>query len=275
MRNLRFRLLLWSILFLSPCLAIGQAGNADQYIFSTSTAAALDPMTGSNNALGAGIDDVPSTVLSIGFNFSFEGINYTQFSVSPDGFLKLGGTASTSQFNNNTSATVNIPKLYPHWDDLATGSDGWVKYLVSSSAPNRILKVEWFLTVPRNAGGNANTKFQCWLYESTNVIEFRYGGTPAGNANSMSAGIRGAQNSATAGQFKFIDVTTSAHTASNTVVNDANTAYPGPGRMYRFTPPPPCAGMPTAGAISGTGTACADWVISGRPQQQPEDLMRP
>jgi hypothetical protein len=246
---------IFTLLLLVCTAVITHAQTADQYGFSTSTGATLDPMTGATTIVSASTDDTPSGLQNIGFSFSFEGVAYTQFSASPDGFISLGSTAAASQFTNNTSSTTNIPKLYPLWDDLATGTGGYVSFVVTGTAPNRILKVEWFVTVPRNTGGAANTKFQAWLYETTNVIEFRYAGTPAGTLGSASVGIRGAQNSATAGAFKFVDVTTSAHTASNSTVNDANTAYPGAGRMYTFTPPPPCSGAPIAGLANASPTS--------------------
>lgn len=234
-----------------------QAQTADQYFFTTCTGVSLDPMTGATQLLGASVDDDPSAVAPIGFTFNFEGVAYTQFSLSPDGFMKLGGTAAVSQFTNTTSSTTNIPKLFPHWEDMATGVGGWVKYITTGTAPNRILKVEWFVTIPRDVTGSANTKFQVWLYEGTDVIEFRYGGTPGGPTGSMSAGIRGAQNSATAGVYKFHNINTATHTTSTTTQNNANTEYPGIGRSYIFTPPTACTGTPVAGSIAGATEVCS------------------
>jgi hypothetical protein len=216
--------LLAGFLFSTACLA----QTADQYIFAASTGATLDPMTGATVIVPANTDNTPSALQTIPFTFVYEGRNYTQFSVSPDGFMKLGSTPATASPSNNVySGTI---QLFPFWDDLATGTNGSVSYVVTGTAPNRILKVQWLVTVPKAAAGTANSTMQAWLYEGTNVIEFRYG-AGGGPAASASIGINGNIN------YNFISVTTPANTASNQQTNDNNTAWPGNGTMYKFTPP--------------------------------------
>ncbi len=237
------------------CLGGGIALNAqtaNTYAFTTSTGATLDPMTGATTAIGSSVDDTPSGLFGIGFNFDYEGITYTQFSVSPDGFIKLGAPAAVSQFSNSITSTTNIPKLFPFWDDLATGTTGNVTFVVTGSSPNQILKIQWFVTIPRNTTGAANSTMQAWLYESTNVIEFRYGNV-GGATSSASVGING--TTAT----NFHSITTTTHTTSTTTANNSNTAWPGTGRQYTFTPPAPCAGTPTG----GTTVASPNPVCSG------------
>src|SRR4030095_8031562 len=58
----------------------------------------------------------------------------------------------------------------------------------------------------------------------------------------------------------FISITTPAHTASTVTANDANTAWPGNGRMYRFTPPfIPCSGAPNPGpTVTSNSTICTN-----------------
>ncbi len=216
-------------------------GAANAYTFSTSTGAALDPMTGATTIVSQSTDDAPMNTsaganttagapINIGFAFAFNGVAYSQFSASPDGWILLGGAQSVSEFSNVTTSTSNIPKIYPYWDDLATGTTGSVKSLVTGSAPNRILKVQWNVTIPRATTGAPNSTFQCWLYEADNSIEFRYGtmGTPT--SGSISSGL-------TAAAANFQSITFSTHTASTVTGNDANTTAPASGRMYRFAQP--------------------------------------
>src|SRR5690606_33497608 len=107
------------------------------------------------------------------------------FSVNANGLMRLGSNqVSTDWTNSSTNAGANNPAIMPYWDDLHTGVGGSVRYVVTGTAPNRILKVEWFVTVPRNTSGNADGRFQAWLYESTNVIEFVYGALAANTTNS-------------------------------------------------------------------------------------------
>jgi len=214
------------------------------YSFATSTGNSLDPMTNSPITLVvSGVDDAPMGATSgtstagpsipLPFTFNFDGANYSHFSASPDGWVVFGNStaAAVSEFTNLITSTTNIPKLYPYWDDLATGSNGSVRYVVNGSAPNRIMVVEWFVRNPRlPLTDPANTTFQAWLYEGSNVIEFRYGNMPA-NANTASIGLSG-----TTPVSNFNCVTLTTNTNSTTITNDANAGQPASGRMYTFTP---------------------------------------
>ena len=95
---------------LTTCLLMPYSGwsQARLYTFAASTGGSLASTTGSTQLLGTGIDDTPSTpATNIGFSFLFENIAYTQFSVSPDGFMRLGGTAASSQFTNAITSATN------------------------------------------------------------------------------------------------------------------------------------------------------------------------
>jgi hypothetical protein len=202
----------------------------NSYAFSSGTGASLDPMTGATTAIGSNGDDTPSGVLPIGFTFNFNGVNFTDFSVSPDGWIRMGNVAPTSQFTNSVTSTTNIPKIYAYWDDVATGTNGGVSYRVTGSAPNRILKVQWFVTVPYNFSGAANSTFQVWMYETTNVVEFRYGAMGITGLESASGGLTG-------GATNFQSITFSSNTASTSTANNTNINPPASGTIYTFTPP--------------------------------------
>ncbi len=243
------RTLLFIFLGLLPALL--KAQNASTYTYATSTGATLDPMAGATTIVNAGVDDAASAAQNIGFTFSYETVAFTQFSASPDGFLKLGGGATADQFTNSITSATNIPKLFPFWDDLATGTTGSVSFVVTGSLPNRILKVQWFVTVPRATGGAANSTMQVWLYETTNVIEFRYG-VGVGPTTSASIGINGATPT------NFISITTPANSISTVTANNSNTVWPGNGRMYSFTPPVACTAPPVAGTTAASvNPACS------------------
>ncbi|MBI3239304.1 MAG: hypothetical protein HYZ43_10780, partial [Flavobacteriia bacterium] len=242
------------------------------YSFSTSTGATLDPMTGSTTVLNSSNDDTPTAASApIGFNFTFNGTTYTNYSVSPDGWILLGNAVATSEFTNAVTSTTNVPRIYPFWDDLATGTDGNVKVLVTGTAPNRIFITQWSVTVPRNTTGAANSTFQTWLYETSNVVEFRYGTMGVPSSGTISSGL-------TAGATNFNSVTYATNTASGSTANDVNAIAPASGRMYTFTPPSltyswaPIAGLnnplisnpiasnvvsPTTYTVSATSGACS------------------
>ncbi len=204
------------------------------YTFAASTGNSLDPMTGATVIGSAANDDTPYAASNIGFTFNFNGTNFTQFSASPDGFIRLGAGTATSQFTNSFSSTTNVNKIAPYWDDLALGSaagGGNIRYVTTGTAPNRVCKIQWFATVPRSTGGAANSTFQLWLYETTGVVEMRYGTMGVG---SMSASI-GLRGTGTAANY-YNSVTVSSGTASSTVINDSNAGQPSSGTMYRFVP---------------------------------------
>lgn len=201
------------------------------YQFTAGTGSTLDPMLGATTVIANGIDDTPTaTPSNIGFSFDFNGVTYTQYSVSPDGWILLGGATAASQFTNAVTSTTNVPKIYPFWDDLATGTNGNVQTLVTGTAPNRIFKVQWNVTVPRNTSGAANSTFQAWLYETSNSIEFRYGTMGIPTSGSISAGLTGSATN-------YNSITYTSNTSSSATSNDINAVAPASGTIYTYTQP--------------------------------------
>lgn len=183
-----------------------------------------------STVIGSSNDDTPSAAFPFGFTFNFEGVDYTEFSASPDGWIRLGPGTATSQFTNAMASTTNIPKIAPYWDDLATGTDGNVRYVVTGTAPNRVGVVQWFVTIPRNTTGAANSTFQALLYEGSGQIEFRYGTMGVPTSTTISGGLSGL-----AAATNFNSITFSTNTASGATANDANAVTPVAGTMYTFS----------------------------------------
>lgn len=203
----------------------------NQYSFSSANGTSLIPLSsGSVQLVGTSVDDTPSSVTSIGFTFNYNGVNYTQFSASPDGWVMLGGVAAANEYSNNIVSTSNLPKLYPYWDDMATGTTGFVRSQLFGAAPTRTRVIEWFVTIPRATTGAPNSSFQTLLYEATGVVEFRYGtlGTDPGGLSSC--GLTGDATT-------FNSVTYSTTSASSVTANNSNTMQPVSGTSYVFSPP--------------------------------------
>ena len=200
------------------------------YVYSAGTGTTLQNMTGATQLIANSVDDnVTAAPSNIGFNFSFNGVSYSQFSVSPDGWMMLGGTTAINDFSNQVVEATNLPKIYPYWDDLATGTSGYVQYLVTGTAPNRILVVEWFVTIPRATTGAANSIMQVWLYENNGRIEFRYGAMGPG-ATSASVGL-------TAAPTNYLSVNVATGNASINTPTDNNAVQPANGTIYTFAQP--------------------------------------
>ncbi|MHA8066669.1 discoidin domain-containing protein, partial [Aquirufa sp. ROCK2-A2] len=214
-------------LFFSTHLANAQLSN---FKFSTSLSSFTEITGGSTLLSGASAIGAVSSVTSIGFTFKYQGINYTQFSVNAAGLLKLGGTAVTTENANNANSVTNTPKIYAWWDGTYTGSvasGGGVSYLLSGSAPNRELTVQWKVAYASNAATSA--KYQIKLYEGSNKIEFLYGSAPTSTLSS-SVGLGGLS------VLELLTISTAADIASTYASIDNNTVWPGVNKVYTLTP---------------------------------------
>lgn len=128
-----------------------------------------------------------SSIQNIGFNFKFNGTNYTQFVLSSSGYIKLGNTApskgQTNPFNNETNV------IYPLSTSALTASTfPEYRVLTSGEIGARICTIQFKgLTDTSTTAGYvkqfSSLEYQLKLYESSNKIEFVYGNfIPTGNA---------------------------------------------------------------------------------------------
>lgn len=193
---------------------------------------------------------------AIGFDFEFGCNVYTQFSVTSAGYLTLGGAAPVNQNVNNLTSAPRYPLITPFWDHqhyynayAAAGctsgiiEDVGVEYLLSGTAPNRVLTVEW----KTNLGGDnpyfitctepSMHTYQVRLYEGSNRIVLHYNTMVVpGNANATSSASIGIAN----GSNDFISVTpgttsTASSTTANNAFNNRNFGIPAE-TEYTFTP---------------------------------------
>lgn len=226
------------------------AGNdlitATSYVYSTSTGVALEDMSsGTTQLVGGGADDTASAVTNIGFDFVYDGVRHSQFSINVNGLMRLGSTAVGTTFNNSTDGlgtVTNAPKIAPYFEDLCTGSTGGVRYKVVGTAPNRKLVVEWFgMEVPRDGSCSILPQtgvFQLWLFESAGSttpgqIQFVYGG----GMNPSTATDLGASVGLQSGvATNFASVTLSDDTVSYVAANNVNLTGVASGKSYIFTP---------------------------------------
>jgi hypothetical protein len=237
----------------------GSYGQAGGYSFSELTETYTAVTGTASTATG---DDGIQDGIAIGFTFKYDGVDYTNFSITTNGFIKLGTATTTittgiaNYTNAFSNAVTNRPMIAAFWDDNHRNT-GSIQYVMSGTAPNRTLEVDWNNV---NIGGGGSTSatalasYKLRLYETTNVIEFIYGPTMgAAGALSASVGLAGASS--------FLSVTPGAtSTTSNSVANDAIAATTNlVGKKYRFTPPS-CLSPTgiTASAITTT-TATASW----------------
>ena len=189
------------------------------------------PVGGSTILIQSGQDNVSSGTRSLGFTFWYAGQAYTQYSVTDNGLLTLGGTSLTgSETSNSMAAATPGIKIAPYWDDLSTGTNGNVNSWYYSGT----LYITWNVTVPKNTTGPANAVFQVRI-SSAGSIGFFYGTTHAtvpANAGGYSIGIGNSSP-----DFASLTVTSpTTFTGAYRTANDANTLSIGGGKYIQFSP---------------------------------------
>ncbi len=235
------------------------------YLFNQSTEI-YTPVTGNNSTAGG--DDGTQDLIPIGFDFSYGGAVYTTFSISTNGFIRLGNTIAAQSWVNGISATsTQRPLIAAFWDDH-NRSTGAIQYVVSGASPNRILEIGWDTISLGNGGvvnGTGNGSFKMRLQETTGIIEFIYGPTmnPAG-AMTASIGLNDAST------FLSISPTSAVATASNAVADNViNSTEFLLGQKFTFTPEPQCSGTPDPGTtISSAASVCANFPFNLSLQNQ-------
>lgn len=107
-----------------------------------------------------------ASMRSLPFTFKFYGQDYNNIYITYDG-VYFSDTGSDYIFygTDNFKPKSNIPTESP------------ITFLVSGSAPNRVLKVQYKDISEATVGGAYvySINNQIWLYESTNVIEYHFG----------------------------------------------------------------------------------------------------
>jgi hypothetical protein len=211
---------------------------ASNYTFSYSSGT----YTAISGTISTATGDDGTQLYTLPFTFVYDGVNYTQITISTNGAIGMG-TLNPSYSNNLASTTVR-PVLAPLWDDLYDDATSNIQYTTLGSSPNRTFVIQWTGILWYYSGGTRQN-FQIRLYETTNVIQFIYGAMlPPAGSPSASIGI----SDAVGGSSHFISVTpgsppTYSTTAANNSINSVT--YLTSGTTYTFTPPP---GYCSAGA---------------------------
>ena len=140
------------------------------------------------------------------FNFTFYDNSYTtanSISVATNGFIRLDGSANTnyneaSSYNLTSSATnlgqIIATSVYDGYVGRTAGS--WCRYLVTGTAPNRILTIEYNnIEIDYNDGRYANAEVS--FYETVNKIILKLGNdniTVSGVDMGIHSGVDGFYN---------------------------------------------------------------------------------
>ncbi|MFD2719066.1 beta strand repeat-containing protein [Hymenobacter monticola] len=214
-----------------------QAQSVANYTFAASSGT-FTPLSGGTVATASSTDDGVTAVLPIGFTFIYNGVAYTSFSASTNGFLGLGGAVSSNATNNLSTGTGVRPFIAPLWDDLQLTTTSDISYATTGTAGSRVLTVEWINEKWNYQATAAVVSFQAKLYEADGRIEFVYrpeaGTYNAGSTGGASVGISGVGTGS--GNFLSLNDLVATPTASSTTETTAITTKPTAGLTYTFTP---------------------------------------
>jgi len=225
-------------ILLTVCLyALNASSARAQLNFSLSEpTATYTANSGGTTLITTSKDDVSSGAVNIGFSFIYNCNTYTQFVASSNGWMSLGNNTTQTLPTNALATTGQGPILAPLWDDLKTSTTGNINYVLSGSAPNRVLTIEWLNMRWDYNASTLDISFQVKLYETTNVIEFRYlqiGGGISNGSGGASIGINGGTSAtdfyslASAGAAPVVNY--------GTETNNIGTR-PATNQVYRWTP---------------------------------------
>ncbi|GAA4039582.1 hypothetical protein GCM10022388_00080 [Flavobacterium chungnamense] len=201
------------------------------YSFSAS-AETYTPIVGGTNSTATG-DDGTQNSIAIGFPFSYGGSNFTTFSISTNGTIRLGAAATS--YTNGLASNTNV--LAAMWDDNHRGT-GSISYQTSGTTPNRVLTIQWSNVAIGGGGTNANltNNYQIKLHEGTNLIKYCYGALTADNGLTASIGISGASgNYKSVTPLSPVATSTVSSTSENSGISSVDEIPSG--TVYTFTPP--------------------------------------
>jgi hypothetical protein len=207
---------------------------------------AIDMSTGTTQLYGGLVDTYTAAVTNIGFNFTFMGTTYSQFSCNPDGQIRLGATVISGHVQ---TAAASTPYLIANNTDGKTDTTGKVHYKVQGSAPNRVLIIEWKdVWIYWSTTTTTFSTYQARIYEN-GTVEYVYGRMFNNNSSAYtsSIGFASSNTAGTIGQFVTITATptynssstsftTTSFTASANMTN-LNSTADGSRRVFTFTPP--------------------------------------
>ncbi|MCF8429326.1 MAG: hypothetical protein K9G64_04270, partial [Bacteroidia bacterium] len=237
----------------------------NNYVFSTSNTASLarsngsliddiDMTTGTTVVLGgSAVTNTTSAFANLNFDFYSGGTRFTNFTVTPNGWVGLGGGVapttlwSAAVFSGTRIAPFLGPLLntnVPPLSSMTTSSIGRIHYKVIGTSPSRVGIIEFLRMSINSSVVDDTTTFQVRLYENNGAIETVYGRmkVTAGAPLNFNIGFKIA-----AGAHSLNASTNSSSTLStNTNTYSSNTFIPilhnytnGSQRAYSFIPNPP------------------------------------
>ena len=175
--------------FLSLYKGTSQSLRSNYTCTQTAIASAFTDLTGKTDLITGTWDDNISAATSLttsnplmgatNFAFKFNNVTQTTFYVSSNGFITFGSAPSTTNYVplNTIEGTGGLISVYGSNLNITSGAaTNTVSYNVTGVIGSRILKIEWaYFRRTNNVTDTNLMNMQLWLYETTNVVEMRYG----------------------------------------------------------------------------------------------------
>jgi hypothetical protein len=149
------------------------------YGFQVQTGQTYTPISGGIDINSGQVWDDPEVRIPIPFNCEILTVNNPD---SLDFEVGTGGLLGALNYSMPVKGALLIPMESDLIDRgyITQVSQSSIKYVVEGMAPNRILKIQWencgsFDELDINGTLDEFINFQMWLYEGSNIIEYRYG----------------------------------------------------------------------------------------------------
>ncbi len=147
-------------------------------------------------------DDIYSSIINLGFSFTFYGNTYTQCVISSNGFISfnLSNEGQYSPYSippaggvpGNANCLNSVMGAYA---DIDPSQGGSIEYSTQGVAPNRRFVVT-FCNVPMFSCTSLFSRFQIVLFETSNIAEVHISNMPLCSTWNGGAAIEGVQNAA-------------------------------------------------------------------------------
>ncbi|OSZ81836.1 hypothetical protein CAP35_00785 [Chitinophagaceae bacterium IBVUCB1] len=251
------------------CMATNTHAQITLYSRTVLTGQTYAPMVGgtvinTNAGLSAGSmstnADDGAVLVNLPFTFPYDNNNFTQATFCTNGWVGLGNQLTVSAANgriqgNLFTGTVPNNTLAAWFGDMSAnfpGPAGVGSMRHGLTAPGEYT-FEWRNATGSGFGSTAVNliNFMIKIYGQGSAtpgrIEMLYGTQAGALTTGRAIGIE----DAVGGPNRFINALNGSFTLTTTA-----TAWPGNGNGYRFDPPPPCVGTPTAGTVNAPANVC-------------------
>ncbi len=160
-------------------------------------------------------DDQMSGMKPLGFDFEFYGSTFDDVNISMNGFFTFQNNFSVSRSRNYLSEVIPATSfnytVYPLWTDLINNGtqNPYIKTFGNTSDTDQYFVIGWYDA--REYNNSNKNSFEAILYETTNVIEFRYDKINVSN-HDITIGLQGNNEAVTYLRYEDTNSTTYSET---------------------------------------------------------------